>query len=188
MQHDLEQEQEDIRAAGQGDEVACTRLMERYQPIVAQQMWRFTRDRHEHEYLVQDVFIQVFLNLKGYKARAPFLHWVRRIATNTGYRYWKKQGRDTEKHRRYQQEKLSDLPAETATPSEAGEYLHVLLETLPPEERLVLTLMYFDERSTKEVAADIGWSTSNVKVRAFRARKKLKALLEEHGYGTEQRT
>ena len=49
--------------------------------------------------------------------------------------------------------------------------------------RLILTLQYFEECDTREIASRTGWSRTLVKVRAFRARRKLKALLTEAGFG-----
>lgn len=71
----------DIQASLNGDEQAYARLVVRYQAQVFNQMWRFTRERDELDELVQEVFIEVYKNLNKFKGRAPFLHWVRRIAT-----------------------------------------------------------------------------------------------------------
>ena len=62
---------------------------------------------------------------------------------------------------------------------EAAERLYGLLGQLPPQERVVLTLYYFEECGTREIAERMGWSRSLVKVRAHRARKKLRKLMEQ---------
>ena len=61
---------------------------------------------------------------------------------------------------------------------EACEWVQWGLRQLPEKDRLILTLLELEERSVAEIAALTGWSVSNVKVRAFRARKKLKTVLE----------
>ena len=53
-----------------------------------------------------------------------------------------------------------------------------LLRTLKAEDRFVLLLMYGEGWSTEEIADRLGWSRANVKVRAHRARQKLRRLLE----------
>ena len=179
-QHDLR----DIAATLAGDQAAYAALVRRYEQRVANQMWRFTRDRGTLEELVQEVFVQAYFSLNGYKGRAPFLHWLRRIATRTGYRYW--QGRARERRRIDAiAEQQAELPQSTgnAAPGEAAEFLHALLERLPPKERLVLTLFYFEGCDTREIAERVGWTRTLVKVRAHRARKKLRAMLEEAGHG-----
>ncbi|MCC6143937.1 MAG: RNA polymerase sigma factor [Candidatus Hydrogenedentes bacterium] len=174
---------DDIGLSLAGDEAAFGRLIDRYEGLIGQQMWRFTRDRATHEELVQEVFVQAYLSLKGFRGQAPFEHWLRRIATRTGYRFWQEAAK-----RRGREAPLDALPAEPSvdppgTASEAAEYLFVLLETLAPQDRLVLTLHYFEQLDTQEIADRMGWSRTLVKVRAHRARAKLRRQLEAAGYG-----
>ncbi|MHC4568866.1 MAG: RNA polymerase sigma factor, partial [Planctomycetota bacterium] len=68
--------------------------------------------------------------------------------------------------------------ADTIDPSVAAEVLHSLLARLPRADRLVLTLMYFEQCSTRDIAEQMGWSRAVVKMRAFRARRKLKTIAE----------
>jgi len=174
----------EIRACLSGDQHAYTRLVTRYQPYVFQQMWHFTRDPYEQDELVQEVFIEVYRSLGKYRGDAPLLHWIRRIATRTGYRYWRQQSR-----RRRLEEALvfqhrdRIVKPEDASASEAAEHLHRLLAQLPASERLILTLIYFDDCTSTEIAARTGWNATLVRVQAYRARKKLKRLLEKAGFG-----
>ena len=176
----------DIAASLNGDGEAYARVVQHYQDQVAAQMWRFTRDPAVLEELVQDVFVEAYLSLKGFRGRAPFLHWLRRVATRVGYRYWKSQvrKRDREEVLRETSLNLATAP-EDPTPSEAAEALYGLLARLPPPDRLVLTLFYFAECDTNEIASRTGWNRTLVKVRLHRARKKLKALLNEAGIRRE---
>ncbi len=59
------------------------------------------------------------------------------------------------------------------------DYVVRMLEQLSPKDRLVLTLQYFEGADLREIAERMGWSISATKVRAFRARKRLKACLLE---------
>ena len=148
-----EQDGPDIHASLGGDDEAFARLVKRYQPMVYRQMWRFSRDPDTLDDLVQEVFIEVFRSLSGYKAKAPFLHWVRRIATRTGYRFWKRNARIKRVRDEIQQHRVELVSAPgKVSASEAAETLHQLLELLPPRDRLILTLIYFDECSTAEAA------------------------------------
>jgi len=108
---------------------------------------------------------------------------LRKIATRVGYRHWKTAARDR-RHRQVLAGKIPEVldAPEEHTPSEAAEYLYTILNTLPPKERLVLTMLYFEGCDTYEIAEHIGWSRTLVKVRAYRARQKLRALLEDAGY------
>jgi RNA polymerase sigma-70 factor (ECF subfamily) len=63
---------------------------------------------------------------------------------------------------------------------EAAERLRPALDALKPKERLIITLLHIEERSVAEIAQLTGWSESNVKVRALRARHKLKELIKQY--------
>ncbi len=179
-----ERDWSEIRACLSGDQHAYARLVTRYQSYVFRQMWHFTRDPHDQDELVQEVFIEVYRSLGKYRGDAPLLHWIRRIATRTGYWYWRQQSR-----RRRLEEALvfqhTDriLEPEDAGASEAAEHLHGLLAQLPASERLILTLTYFENCTSTEIAARTGWSATLVRVQAYRARQKLKHLLEKAGFG-----
>ena len=179
-----DEDHDDLRLCRNGDEQAYARIVQRYEPIIARQMWRFSRDAQRHEELVQEVFVEAYTSLHTFKGSAPFEHWLRRIATRVGYRFWKHKARDTERAEKLNLHKDAVMPSpDSASASEAGEYLYHLLETLDAQDRIVLTLMYFEGWDTKEIAEHLSWSQSLVKVRAFRARKKLKKKLEVAGYG-----
>jgi len=173
----------DIRGSLGGDPDAYARLVGRYQRTIFQQMWRFTRDVHDQDELVQDVFVEVYRSLARYRGDAPFLHWVRRIATRVGYRYWKRQGRRQRLQALVRDHLDSAVEPGSASASEAAEILHELLARLSPPERLILTLTYFENCSSAEIAERMGWSATLVRVQAYRARRKLKRLLEEAGFG-----
>lgn len=179
-----EQDWVDIKASLDGDDAAYAKIVERYQAQIFKQMWRFTRDPDVQQELVQEAFIEVYKSLKKFRREAPFLHWIRRIATRVGYRYWKYEARRKRLSEAMEQQSFLGLHApEEGEPSEAAEYLHRLLARLRPKDRLVLSLMYFEDLSTREIAEQMGWSENLVRVRAHRARQKLKKLLEQAGFG-----
>lgn len=166
----------DVRRSLDGDDQAFRRLVERHQKRVAAMMWRFSRDREAHEELVQDVFVEAWRSLAGYRGDAPFEHWLMRIATRVGYRYWRERERDA----RITRVPLEDHPGlaapEALEPPEAGELLYRLLQELSPRDRLVLTLRYLEDLSVAETARLTGWSQTMVKVQAHRARSRLQKL------------
>jgi len=166
----------DVRRCLDGDQEAFRRLVERHQGRVASLMWRFSRDHETHAELVQDVFVEAWRSLPGYRAEAPFVHWLSRIATRVGYRFWRRRARD----QRIRTVPLEDCPElsapEQLEPSEAGELLHRLLAELSPRDRLVITLRYVEELSVEETAELTGWSRAMVKVQAWRARGRLLKL------------
>jgi RNA polymerase sigma-70 factor (ECF subfamily) len=171
----------DLRDTLNGDGEAYGRLVRRHQDRIGRYMWRFTRDHAAHEELVQDVFVEAYFSLSSYRHHAPLAHWLQRIATRAGYRYWKdrkrREARDETPLREWDRLLNSQATASIA-PQAAAEAVHALLSELPPRDRLVLTLMYLEELSVEEIASLTGWTQSMVKVQAFRARGKLKELLD----------
>jgi len=174
------QDKTDVAASLNGDGEAFTRILRRYQGEIAAYMWRFTREAAVCEELVHDVFVEAFFSLGSFQGKAPFLHWLRKIATRVGYRHWKKKARERA---------VPTVPLEEATlaqipslamedPAIASKYLQSALSRLPPRDHLVLTLLYLEECSVQEAADLLGWSRAMVKVQAYRARKKLLQRLE----------
>lgn len=172
---------EDIRQSREGDSEAYRRLIERYQCQIGQILWRFSRDRLIHEELVQDVFVEAYLSLDRYHGKAPFVHWLSRIATRVGYGYWKQNARQKKKENFSLKEwdQLPDDLIKRMDPSHAADLVYRLLEELPPRDRLVLTLRYLEECDVAETAQRTGWTKGMVKVQTWRAKKKLEKLFTE---------
>ncbi len=138
-------------------------------------MTRFTRDANTIEELTHDVFVEAYFSLPGYQADAPLEHWLQRIATRVGYRYWKQ--KEKSKIASYN-ETLHDRPGDapaSAAPEDREEVAKVL-EQLPPRDRLVLTLLYIESHTVAEAADLAGWSQTMVKVQAYRARQKFEKI------------
>lgn len=167
----------DVAWALRGDDEAFARLVRRHQREVARLLWRFCRDRAQHEELVQDVFVSAFTSLRTWRDRGSFGAWLRTIAVRTGCGYWRRQRRERVDFRDDLSELLADVPA--PSPSAAAEAVQSLLAALGERDRLVLTLLYLEELSVAEIAAATGWSAALVKVQAWRARGRLRQLLEK---------
>jgi RNA polymerase sigma-70 factor, ECF subfamily len=141
------------------------------------------------EETVHDVFVRAFKSIDKYKARGGFKQWLSSIAVRTCYDYWRKAYRSREvamsslgeKHRKWLEEIADDRSngyhSEQSEREEARELLDWALARLSPEDRMVLELIYLQGLSVKEASELLGWSSSNVKVRSFRSRKKLKKIL-----------
>jgi RNA polymerase sigma-70 factor, ECF subfamily len=168
-----------IDACLAGDERAWRRLVEHFQQPVGRQMWRFSRDRAVWEDLVQDVFVELYRSLPSFRRTGtPLEHWLRRIATRVGYRYWKQEARQRGRHPLPPVQSVPATQGDAMEASEAADQLHRLLSQLSPKDRMVLTLTYFDECDTKEISRRTGWNRAAVKMRLMRARRKLRTLVE----------
>lgn len=168
--------QADLRAAAKGDGSAYARIIESYQDLLAKRMTRFSRDPVVIEELVHDAFVQAYFSLPRYRGDAPFEHFLQCIATRVGYRYWKRR-----KKSRNESVPLETDIADPSPKDDSGyltERLMKIIDTLTPRDRLAITLLYVESRSVAEAAQLAGWSQTMMKVQAFRARGKLKKLIE----------
>ena len=169
----------------EGDEDAARALFHRLYPTVIGIVRGHRPRRTLEEDLTQAVFAKVFNKLSQFSGLVPLEHWVSRIAVNTCINQLK--------HEQVRPElRMSDLSEEQESvvqqlavsaselPDEqsaiARELVGEMLEQLKPDERLVITLLHLEERSVEEISRRTGWSISCVKVRAFRARARMRKI------------
>ena len=169
---------------------AFRHLMEKYRGFVASIVKKHVPPA-DLEDNMQEVFLRVYRSLATFKGEGGIRPWLSMIAIRTCYDYW----RSRYKHREVVVSSLSDrheewLEAALAGASsrlflketarqEAREVLEWAMGMLSAGDRMVLELVYFEDKSIRDAAELLGWSTVNVKVRLFRARKKLQALLTQ---------
>jgi RNA polymerase sigma-70 factor (ECF subfamily) len=174
-----------IRAAQTGDEGAFRAILRACKGRLLGMASRYVQSPAELDDLGQEIFVHIWKGLRTYRFDAPFPNWLSRVAVNTCLTHIKRRRRRWSLFVAPEEpgslDKVADVSGEAeASGREAAERLRPALEALKPKDRLVITLLHLDERPVAEVAALTGWSESNVKVRALRARLKLKALLKLH--------
>ena len=177
-----------VRAVRAGDEVAFTRLFERHGRFVARVVGRFFTRAEDVEELVQDVFTEAFLGLDRYRGGQgrSFVAWLKRITVTTCYdalRAARTRGAETTRSPGNRDLiALDGLCTGVRLTAEESIILRdaavKLLAHLAPADRLVLTLLSTEEASVGEIAALTGWSAAKVKVRAYRARRALRAMVK----------
>jgi RNA polymerase sigma-70 factor (ECF subfamily) len=169
--------------AGATDEFA--ELVRRHQSRVFAILHRYERDAQRVEDLAQETFLKAWRALGQFDARAPFEHWLSRIAVRTALDHLRR-----EKKRRGDlgfddlgEDALDWLQAgdekNELDSRSAAEILNLALSELSPPDRIVITMQELEGRSVKEIAAALGCSAIAVRVRAVRARTKLKRALEK---------
>lgn len=169
------------------DQEAARALVEVLYPLVIRIVRSHLPTRSAEEDLAQEIFLKLFSKLDQYQERAGigFEHWVSRLAVRTCLDALRAESRRPELRMADLSEDQSAMldfvvGSETAPPESAPgpvrELLEKMLSQLPPHDRLVIHLLDLEERSVKEIAAVTGWSVALVKVRAFRARRKLRKI------------
>ena len=170
------------------DQAAARELVDHLFPQVIRIVRSHLPRRVSEEDLAQEVFMKMFTRLHQYQGTVPFPHWVSRIAVTTCIDHLRAQKRRPE----FRWADLSENEAEVldavmTSESEVGagealaarELVHTLLEQLKPDDRMVIQLLDLEQKTIAEIAALTGWNASLIKVRAFRARRKLQKLFAE---------
>ena len=167
------------------DEDAARALFHHLYPLVIKVVRSHLPRRMSEEDLTQTVFMKVFANLDQYSGKAPLEHWVSRIAVNTCIKALRAEKVRPELRWADLSEEEVEVLDWLATTDEdlrpdrntaSRELVEKLLAQLKPKDRLVINLMNLEGRSIEEVRQITGWSESVIKVRAFRARGKLRKL------------
>lgn len=134
--------------------------------------------------------MKAFAQLKSFEGRGSMEGWLTRIATNTCLNILRTARRRPElvtsdlsdDETAWLEQVSSSSGAQSLNAEQkiiATDLAEKVLETLAPEDRLALTMMDGEGASVNEVAQVTGWSESKVKVRAFRARKKAREVMEK---------
>jgi RNA polymerase sigma-70 factor (ECF subfamily) len=164
-----------IQASLAGDDEAFAALVRRHKGKVFGIAARFARNDHELDDICQEVFIRAYRNLAKFRGEALFEHWLSRIAVRTCYDALRKTRHERENVRL---DGINIGVEDNVSAERAREVLDFALARLSAEERLVITLLELEEKTVRDVAGLTGWSESNVKVRAHRARNALRKILE----------
>ena len=165
------------------DQDAARVLVEHLYPFVIRIIRRHRPRRIEEEDLAQEIFIKMFAKLDQYAGEVPLEHWVSRIAVNHCLNALRAESiRPEWRLADLTEEQASALEAVTqaATPDPtpaqriaSQELVDQLLQSLEPEDRLLIQMLELEECSIEEVRQVTGWSSPYIRVRAFRARQKL---------------
>lgn len=166
-----------------GDQQAARLLVERLRPTILKCIRRRLPMWTDEEDLVQITFAKIFSKLHQFSGSVPLEHWVSRIAINASlhqidYEAVRPEVRTSDLTEE-QEAVLSNRPVANDDAREkdyARELLKLLLAQLKPDERLIVTLLHIEERSTREISRMTGLSISLVKVKAFRTRRKMQRL------------
>ena len=177
-----------VQRVRQRDEDAARELFRHLYPLVARLVHSHLPRRTSPEDLVQTVFMKVFANLDRFSGAVPLEHWVSRVAINTCLNQLAAEKvRPELRWADLSEEQAQALEAVMSDPGElepsqnlaAREIVEKLLAQLAPTDRLLMTLLHLDGRSVAEVQQITGWNVPVIKVRAFRARRKLRKHFEK---------
>ena len=175
-----------------GDMDAFDEIVAKHQSAMTALLHRFAPNRADLEDMVQETFVRAWRALGGWQPAKPFVHWLKRIAVRVGLDFCRKRQR-TPFARLSEPGGSGGDPLDSIAASESSEEssLHAadeaqfILSRLPPDDRALLTLLHMNEMPLAEIAGHFGWSLAKAKIKAFRARQRLRSILTRHEYTLE---
>jgi RNA polymerase sigma-70 factor (ECF subfamily) len=179
-----------IREVLGGNVNAFEQLVARYQDTVCAIVTKKV-PREDIEEVAHEVFVRAYRSLGTFRAKTPFKNWLAGIAVRCCCDFWRQRYRNretpadplAEDGKEWVRGLLVDGFAQSSgDAARSGQALRVLrraMERLSAEDRMVVTLIHLEEYTTSEAAELLRWSVAKVKIRAYRARKKLRKALSE---------
>lgn len=178
-----------IQQVLQGQQTAYAILVEKYQQYVFTLAMRYVNNRETAEELAQDVFIKAYRFLADFKGNSKFSTWLYTIVNSTCLSHLRKKKDETilledEKMTAISDNYHSENPVNKMEKQAQKQVLDLAIKQLPEEDARILALFYQAEQSIEEIGIITGFTAGNVKIKLFRARQKLKEILETR-YGNE---
>lgn len=182
-------ENEIIEQLRLGKESAFRKLVETYQKMVIKTCFGLVQNREDAEDIAQDVFIEIYRNIKKFRANSKLSTWLYRIAVNRSLNHirnnkknkWLQSFEDavSNKNKEYQQieSSKSDQPEYELEKKQRAAILHEAINSLPKNQKIAFTLSKYEDLSYQEIAEVMEVSLSSVESLIFRAKKGLQKKL-----------
>lgn len=154
---------------------------ENYKNIVYTYLYQLCYNHFLAEDISQDVFLKVYSSIDKFRGESSLKTWILRIARNTYIDYTRK---NKEKLSSIDDLEMADItqdPELEAINNEKGRIIIEVLKRLPEDYRTIIILREQQGLTYNEIGNVMDFSSSNVKITLFRARKKFKELYTELG-------
>ena len=168
-----------VLKAKEGSQKAFADLMHRYKDSIYFMSLKMVNNKEDAMDITVETFAKAFEKLDKYQPEYAFSTWLFRVATNNCIDFLRKKKLNTvsidnmvdDDDDRPMQIKSDSLnPEESSIKKQQSEELKLLIESLPPRYRNLLTLRYFDELSYEEIAQQLDLPLGTVKAQLFRAK------------------
>ena len=165
-----------VTRAQSGDLRAIEELVESASPIVIGLIRRHVPQDAVPDVLAETMFAATS-RVRSVREPEHFAHWLRAVAVRKCRDHW----RTVYRIRRIEGSVEAETSVDDRERNDSLRELHAALGQLSADARMIVSLHYFDGLPLKEIAELLGVTAMNVKIRLYRARQKLKTLLEEGG-------
>ena len=161
----------------------AVRLLSRYLwPSYLTLVQQMVSNREDAEDITQDIFVKAYESLKRYRGDCEFITWIYRIACNVTASILRKNKQRQEylsfdgnipEHIGNDESEIPFDIIDENEPDERIEDLQLAISWLSAEERALITLFYYENKSIEDCAYILQQSEGNIKVRLHRVRKKI---------------
>ena len=174
-----------ISKAKEKDQKAQTKLINIFWVDVFSFVMKKVRDENDADEITVNVFSKVLSKIDMYDPHFEFKTWVLTIAQNTIIDFWRKKSRENQdptEHLDEVKNQYAKSPEELMISDEEQKKIIKTIESLDKNYQDILRLRFFEEKSIKEIAEELGISVANTKVRVMRAKKVLGELLKNNDF------
>ena len=179
----LDWETQLVKRCQGGDRDAFRLLVERYQARVFSIAHTLVRSRADVEDIAQQVFTKVFFRIRDFDFRAALITWIYKITINECYNHLRKHRSQrllcvsemTETEVRFLENTRTSDPSPQRR-AELAQMVALLLGKVSAEERLLLLMKEVEGYSIEDLSRLFACNENTVKVKLFRARRKLAHL------------
>lgn len=165
-----------------GDTNAFSSLVDKYQNLIFHVVKRVVPEQMDAEDISQEVFVKVYRSIGSFKYQSKLSTWIAKTAYLTALNHVKKNKRRLTED--YPEDVIGlksdqDSPEEQLSKKNTSEYLNKLIEQLPEQYRIVVTLFHLEEFSVEEINETTGMPEGTIKSYLYRARKMLKDKIKD---------
>ncbi len=167
-----------------GNREAFSTIVKRHQDNVYYLSLKICGNREDAEEIAQDSFVKAFHSLSSFKGKSSFATWLYRIVYNTSMTFVRKNKLDILRLEDFPVDSVDFIRSNSMDEEAEIEYMKILLsyamQKLDHEDRAIITMHYYQDLSHSEICTITGLSRSNIKVRLFRARKRMQEIIEKN--------
>ncbi len=172
-----------VKKVKKGDIHAYESLVNKHKQMVYTIALKIVKNSEDAEEIAQDVFMKVYKSIDSFKGDAKFSTWLYRIAYNLSISKTRKKKTDLVN---IDETIISDNEifetyndVSKIEKNERAVLIKEAINKLNEDEAIIITLYYLKENSIEEISKITNFTKSNIKVKLFRARKKLFAILNK---------
>ena len=181
METRLKEDIQYIKETLDGDSEAFRFLVKRYERYVFTLTHKILRNVEDAEEAAQDTFLKVYQNLDKYEERAKFSTWLYAIAYRAAIDRQRRSKAGVNGLLSTSPDEriiaVEDRPDQSFQNKQQGEIIQMALDSMNPDDAILISLFYLQEQSVKEISTILGLDVSNIKVKLFRSREKMRKLL-----------